>query len=29
MSEKTEIAWCDSTFNPWIGCTEVGPGCDH
>lgn len=17
------------TFNPWIGCTKVGPGCDH
>lgn len=29
MSDKTEIAWCDSTFNPWIGCTKVGPGCDH
>ena len=29
MSEKTEIVWCDSTFNPWIGCTKVGPGCDH
>jgi protein gp37 len=29
MADKTEIAWCDSTFNPWIGCTKVGPGCDH
>lgn len=29
MAERTEIAWCDSTFNPWIGCTKVGPGCDH
>lgn len=29
MAEKTEIAWCDSTFNPWIGCTKVGPGCDN
>jgi protein gp37 len=29
MAENTEIAWCDSTFNPWIGCTKVGPGCDH
>src|SRR5262245_17039849 len=29
MGEKTGIAWCDSTFNPWIGCTKVGPGCDH
>ena len=29
MAETTAIAWCDSTFNPWIGCTKVGPGCDH
>lgn len=29
MADRTEIAWCDSTFNPWIGCTKVGPGCDH
>ena len=29
MAETTGIAWCDSTFNPWIGCTKVSPGCDH
>lgn len=29
MAETTGIAWCDSTFNPWIGCTRVSPGCDH
>jgi protein gp37 len=29
MAEKTEISWTDSTFNPVIGCTKVGPGCDH
>lgn len=29
MSDKTEIAWCDSTFNGWEGCQKVGPGCDH
>lgn len=29
MAEKTGIAWTDSTFNPWMGCTKVGPGCDH
>ncbi|MGD8911282.1 MAG: DUF5131 family protein, partial [Candidatus Thiodiazotropha sp.] len=29
MAEKTEIAWTDSTFNPWWGCTKVGPGCDQ
>lgn len=34
MSETTKIEWCDSTFNPWIGCTKVsvaaqgGGGCD-
>ena len=28
MAETTEIAWADSTFNPWIGCTKVSPGCD-
>ena len=29
MGEKTGIAWTDSTFNPVIGCTKVGPGCDN
>ena len=29
MAETTGIEWCDSTFNPWIGCVKVGPGCDH
>lgn len=29
MSEKTEIAWTTSSWNPWIGCTEVSPGCDN
>lgn len=29
MAETTGIAWTDSTFNPWIGCTKVGPGCDN
>ena len=28
MSEKSNIAWTSSTFNPWIGCTKVSPGCD-
>lgn len=28
VSEHTKIAWTKSTFNPWIGCTKVGPGCD-
>lgn len=29
MSEQTNIEWCDSTFNPWTGCTKVSPGCDN
>jgi protein gp37 len=29
MGETTEIAWTDATFNPWIGCTNVSPGCDN
>lgn len=29
MGQTTGIAWTDSTFNPWIGCTKVSPGCDH
>lgn len=28
MGAQTGIAWTDATFNPWIGCTKVGPGCD-
>lgn len=29
MSDATAIEWTDATFNPWWGCTKVGPGCDH
>lgn len=29
MGKDTKIAWCDHTFNAWIGCTNVGPGCDQ
>lgn len=29
MAADTNIEWCDSTFNPWIGCMKVSPGCDH
>lgn len=29
MAEHTEISWADSTFNPWLGCQKVSPGCDH
>ncbi len=26
---KTTIEWCDFTFNPWLGCQKVSPGCDN
>lgn len=29
MGENSGIAWTDNTFNPWVGCTKVSPGCDH
>lgn len=29
MAENSEISWTDATFNPWIGCTKVSPGCEH
>jgi protein gp37 len=29
MAEQSAISWTDATFNPWIGCTRVSPGCDH
>lgn len=29
MGKTTAISWTDSTFNLWVGCTKVGPGCDH
>lgn len=27
MAETTNIGWCDATFNPWIGCTEISDAC--
>lgn len=29
MSANSKIEWCDHTFNPWIGCAKVSPGCAH
>lgn len=29
MAEVSAISWTDATYNPWIGCTRVSPGCDH
>lgn len=26
---ESKIEWTDYTFNPWWGCTEVSPACDH
>lgn len=27
MAENSHIQWTDNTFNPWIGCFKVSPGC--
>jgi protein gp37 len=29
MGENSKIEWTRHTWNPWIGCTRVGPPCDH
>lgn len=29
MGKDTGITWTDHTFNPWWGCVEVSPACDH
>ena len=29
MAENSKIEWTDHTFNPWIGCTKVSPGCTN
>lgn len=29
MAEQTKIQWTDHTWNPWMGCTKVAPGCEH
>ena len=29
MGENTKIELAHHTFNPWYGCTKVGPGCDN
>lgn len=26
---ETKIQWASYTFNPWIGCTKVAPGCTN
>jgi protein gp37 len=27
MGENSKIEWCDHSWNPWIGCSKVSPGC--
>jgi protein gp37 len=27
--KDSKIEWTDHTFNPWVGCTKVSPGCLH
>src|SRR5437764_5142014 len=29
IMEYSNIAWTTHTFNPWIGCQKVSPGCDN
>ena len=29
MGAITQIAWCDATFNPWVGCLRVSTACDR
>lgn len=29
MGDTTGIEWCSATWNPWMGCTKVSPGCAH
>lgn len=26
---NSKIEWCDSTWNSWVGCSKVSPGCAH
>jgi len=29
MPSRTHIQWSDYTWNTWIGCSKVSPGCSH
>lgn len=29
MGETTKISWTDHTWNPWMGCQKVSPGCEN
>jgi protein gp37 len=27
MGDTTKIAWAEHTWNPWVGCHQISPGC--
>ncbi|WP_395736307.1 DUF5131 family protein [Prosthecobacter sp.] len=29
MAENSKIQWTTHSFNPWLGCTKVSPGCKN
>jgi protein gp37 len=29
LARATAIEWTDATWNPWMGCEKVSPGCAH
>lgn len=29
MGQNSQIQWTDHTWNPWMGCEHVSPGCDN
>lgn len=29
MGENSKISWTTHTFNPWVGCQRVSPGCTN
>ncbi len=29
MGDSTGIGWTQRTWNPWMGCAKVSPGCDN
>jgi protein gp37 len=29
MAQTSAIEWTDATWNPWMGCEKVSPGCAH
>lgn len=29
MADRTDIEWCDATWNPMTGCSPISEGCEH